>query len=478
MSSLEQIKRAAPFAIRYNTDSIMDTFAGRWQLGVKGEYLLNGGVSTFTGAIAGPNMYKSTILSSQMLMVLENYPPIHALGFECEGTGEALRWQDLAERAAPTLSAEGIEDHPRVILTNLEHYTGNEIWSEIKDIYRERTKAKEKLRLDTPLADRYGEPMRTVPPILFLIDSLTQFRPEAMDTIQSKGEIGESSQNMLYMKGGIAKAQMLDEAPTIMHRGGLFILATAQLGKKFDMGQSPGVPTETLRHMADNMEMKGTSRGFQYLPNNLYWIARTRPLLTDSKAGSDRLPKYPVNQEISVNKDPDLMSMTVLNVRAKAGPSGMPIDLVVSQREGLLKHLTDYHFISETKVSDGIYGMDASGSGGSIRRLHLYPDVPVGRTNIREKLDTDPLLCRACQITRDLLMFASHRMSLPTGVTGCSPKELYDDLKAKGYDWTQLLNTRAYWTFDQYTHPVPFLSTVDLLRMRTGDYKPYWMESS
>lgn len=475
MSGLQNIKRAAPFSIRYNTDSIMDNFSGRWQLGTKGEYINNGGVATFTGAIAGPNMYKSTILASQQLMVLEHYPPIHALVFECEGTGEAARWQALAKRAAPTLAEEGIEDHPRVIQTNLDHYSGNEIWEEIKGIYRERVKNKEKLRVETPLADRYGKPVSTVPPIMFFIDSLTSFRPEAMDAIQNKGEIGESGQNMLFMKGGIAKSQMLDEAPTIMHRGGLFILATAQLGAKFDMGQTHALPPETLRHMAENVEMKGTSRHFKYLPNNLFWIAKTRPLLVDGKTSSEKLPRYPIEQEINLNKDTDLMSMTVVNVRGKSGPSGMPIDLIFSQREGFLKYLTDYDFISNTKYEDGFYGMDSSGSGGSIRRLHLYPDVPVGRTNIREKLDTDPLLRRACQITRDLLMFASKRNDLPDGVELCSPKELYDDIKSKGYDWHTLLATRGYWTFDQYEHPIPFLSTVDLLRMRMGLYHPYWM---
>ena len=58
----------------------------------------------------------------------------------------------------------------------------------------------------------------------------------------------------------------------------------------------------------------------------------------------------------------------------------------------------------------------------------------------------------------------------------CSPKELYEDIKKLGYDWNVLLNTRGYWTIDQYTNPVPYLSTVDLLRMRKGLYEPYWLK--
>ncbi len=58
----------------------------------------------------------------------------------------------------------------------------------------------------------------------------------------------------------------------------------------------------------------------------------------------------------------------------------------------------------------------------------------------------------------------------------CTPQELYDDLKAKGFDWDVLLNTRGYWTYLDDPNPLPFLSTMDLLRMRTGEYFPYWMD--
>jgi hypothetical protein len=57
----------------------------------------------------------------------------------------------------------------------------------------------------------------------------------------------------------------------------------------------------------------------------------------------------------------------------------------------------------------------------------------------------------------------------------CSTKQLYDDLKAKCYDWDQILSeTRSWWTLDP-DHPKKFLSTMDLLKMRVGQYHPYWM---
>jgi hypothetical protein len=104
------------------------------------------------------------------------------------------------------------------------------------------------------------------------------------------------------------------------------------------------------------------------------------------------------------------------------------------------------------------------------------PDYKVGRTTIRQALETDVKLRNAVRIMSEMLQASNEWRFLPKEWL-CTPKELYEDIKAKGYDWDELLNTRGYWTFDQYTHPVPFLSFIDLLKMRVGLYHPYWMES-
>jgi hypothetical protein len=48
-------------------------------------------------------------------------------------------------------------------------------------------------------------------------------------------------------------------------------------------------------------------------------------------------------------------------------------------------------------------------------------------------------------------------------------------VKEKGYDWDEILgNTRGWWTLNNDEHPIPYLSTLDLMRMRLDKYKPYW----
>ena len=59
----------------------------------------------------------------------------------------------------------------------------------------------------------------------------------------------------------------------------------------------------------------------------------------------------------------------------------------------------------------------------------------------------------------------------------CTPAELYQDLKDMGYDWDKLLDTRGYWLINQYDKDnVPYLHTVDLLKMRKGLYHPWWYD--
>jgi hypothetical protein len=58
----------------------------------------------------------------------------------------------------------------------------------------------------------------------------------------------------------------------------------------------------------------------------------------------------------------------------------------------------------------------------------------------------------------------------------CTPAQLYTDIINLGYSWDTLLNTRQHWVFVKDDNDnLPFLSTLDLLKMRVGEYKPYWL---
>jgi hypothetical protein len=154
-------------------------------------------------------------------------------------------------------------------------------------------------------------------------------------------------------------------------------------------------------------------------------------------------------------------------LRSKSGPSGNTIEIIVSQTEGVLPGLTEFNYIKDS----GRFGLN-----GSLQNyaLDIYPECKLSRTTVRGKLDKDSKLRRAMNITSELCQIQEYFKAQSEYF--CTPAELYKDLKELGYDWDMILSqTRGWWTVNNEIHPLKFLSAMDLLRMRKGEYKPYWL---
>jgi hypothetical protein len=207
--------------------------------------------------------------------------------------------------------------------------------------------------------------------------------------------------------------------------------------------------------------VKGVAGKFLFLTNLLWQTVSSSTLNNQTTKG----PEFPKTRDRVDEGSFDLNVVTIKLVRNKSGASGYSFDLIVSQTEGVLPTLTEFYYVKE----NGRYGMDGNDRNYS---MTLYPEVSLSRTTVREKIDNDPLLCRAIKITADLLQIKQFYKEFPLEIP--EVKDLYEKI-GKKYDWKQLLATRDYWTFNQYEHPVPFLSTMDLLEMYHDTYTPYWL---
>lgn len=184
-----------------------------------------------------------------------------------------------------------------------------------------------------------------------------------------------------------------------------------------------------------------------------------------------KMPIYPKEGEIEIEGDTDLRIITVFNLRPKSGIAGIPVRIITTQSVGPLMELSAFHMCRERDW----FGISVTGNNANFR-LDLYPEVSLTRKNIRTKLDEDPQLGVAVNLTNDLLMLKHYHRALWTQY-GCTAQELHDDIEALGYDWKTLLQTRNFWVFDcdLDLHPEPFLSIMDLLKMRKKEYIPYWL---
>lgn len=467
MAFLAGVKPSIPVHVRYNMDSTLDLATGRPQVGQKGETIINGGITPYTALVGAPKTFKS-VLGDSIVAIMSTRYGVETLKHNSEPGGDLFRIQEISKHCAPDLyNNPDIESFDKIVVTGLDQYTGSEIWDLIGKIAAEREKAAKKLVVQTPLMDKDGI-VCTIPPFLWFEDSLSVWRPDNVIEMQDKNEAGSKGQNMVFMSGGRAKTQMIAEYPTMIARSGMFFVQTAHLGEKYQL-DAYAPKFDKLAFAKTNIVIKQTCDMFHYLPSTMWWVMGVRPLLHPK----NKTPEYQRDETDTKVNDTDLMLMVMTNVRGTTGSSGFYEEIVMSQTEGWIPRLSEFRYIKEWGTGD-VVGFGMHGNNVNFR-LDLLPEVCVTRNTVRTKLAQDPKFAQATRFTADLC-FIHERMKRYPKEMLCTAQELYEDLKKLGYDWDRLLNTRSYWTFDQYTHPIPFLTIFDLLRMRAGLYRPYWYD--
>lgn len=321
--------------------------------------------------------------------------------------------------------------------------------------------------METPFLTRDKVSLLKIPvPTFGAIDSFSEFETADVAKIQNENELGDSGGNTVHMRQGLAKTRFLMDIPTLAGGSYHYMLFTAHIGKDIAMasGPMPAPPVKKLQHLKHGDKLKGVTDKFTFLMSNCWHAYNAAPLINQSTKG----PEYPRNPDDNNPGDMDLNIVSMRQLRGKSGPSGTVIEVIVSQSEGVLAELTEFHYIKSN---------DRFGISGTMQHyvLDLYPDCKLSRTTIRSKIDSDPLLRRALNITAELCQMRNLWHHLDDGIL-CTAKEMYESLKEQGYDWNSLLNTRGYWCLNNDNHPVPFLSTMDLCRMVKKEYRPYWLK--
>lgn len=457
-----KFSQAKPFRIAYNVGCLQDISTGRYEKGMKGENILNGGVAAIEGVTGPGNSFKSSLSHYRMLMVLKRYALATGYIYDTENSATLRRIQDLANVLDPSGELANSLDLEvmRFMFTDAAEYNGSEWWDLFKEGILDRIKTIKPV--ETPFLNaKEGACYKMMPPMVGEIDSFSQFQSGNVFKKTQEGTVGDGELNPVAMHNAAAKAQLLDTLPYLTSKAGFSIILTAHMGNAIIMDKYSG-PKKQLAFVKNDRKMKKTTEAFTFLTNNLFEIIDAKPLLDDKKQ-----PEFPRDEEDDIKGMTDLMEITVLPIRTKGGITGFPFTLVVSQRYGIQPTLTEYYYL-KTYNRFGLTGNLVQ------QRLAIYPDVVFTRKSIRKLADSDPKFRRATEILSELCQIDV--LWPEYGSLMVEPTELYEGLKKKGYDWDVLLSTRGYWTHDQYTNPVPFLSTKDLLEMYHGTYHPYWME--
>ena len=470
MSLFNNLPSIPSFRPAFNIGGGLDIPCGAYHIGKHGESILNGGLSNIV-SLAGPgNSFKTVIMLFINLSVANRINQYKVSLYDTESSLSYDRVNQLSERFANLCDIDhGSDflspDELRILITSSADILGDVYFDEILKIASEKRKSKAPL-LETPFFTPAGKPISLLPPTGSMIDSLSEFKVTANETnIVDKNSLGESGNNILYMRQGIAKKQLITQLPNMCVNSGLYFTMTAHIGDEFDIGGMMAPKKHKLTHAKKGSKITGTTKAFEFINNALYEIFDCG-LLNNKEYQTGVL--YPVIESDRAPDCTDLLKIHLKLTRNKSGPSGACIDLIVSQREGVLAHLSQFHYIKE-EDRFGLVGNNTSYA------LALVPDIKLSRTTVRGKIDEFPEVRRALEIISELLQIKTLWAELPDNLM-CTPEELYNDIKALGYDWNVLLNTRGYWVFNESENDeLPYLSTMDLLKVRKGLYTPYFL---
>lgn len=468
MSLIPGFQRALPVKPSINIGALFDIPTGVYITGKHGESILNGGLASITAVVGIGNNFKSTIAHYMNLSGMHKIAAAiqsYLITYDTEININEQELKRFYRYQFPLFGGTDLIQEGYWQVTDKTRYYANE-WYEIYRDFMKSKKGDDKGKMDTPFLDRDGVSLMKFPvPSFAEVDSFSEFESSDLAKIQDENELGDSGGNTIHMRKGLMQTRFLMELPALVGAGGGYVTLTAHVGKKIQMatGPMPQAPEKLLQHLKNGDAIKGVSGKFFFLLHNCWHARNAVPYINQTTKAAE----YPRAGEDALAGDTDLNMVSVTQLRGKNGATGYTLNLLVSQRDGVLPALSEFHYC-KTNNRWGLGGNDKN------YYLELMPDVKLMRTTVRSKLDSDPLLARAMNITSEMLQIKQYWPAFPKEWM-CTPLELYEDLKKLGYDWNDLLNTRGWWTLNNDEYPVPMLSTLDLLKMRKGLYFPYWM---
>jgi len=484
LNLLKSVPSIAAIEANYNVGSLFDIPTGMYHKGVHGESILSSGVSSINSIAGPPNSFKSALILYNLLTIASQVRGTQAWIYDTEGSMKYPRIKQLAKRF-PKLkdidfgseAIRGTEDD-RFTVTSSKEMMGEKFFEMLKEIVDGRDKDRVKQTLTTPfLIPGKDEHLKALLPLNVIIDSLSNFEVSQLNAkMIDKNELGDSGNNMFFMKSGIVKKFLINQLPLLTNTGGICMWMTAHVGDEFDLDGPYAPKKHKMTHARKGSKVTGTTKAFEFI-NTVVWEIHNASLLNNSASRTGVL--YPNGDLDRDENSKDLIKLRVVTMRSKLGGSGIQLDLIISQREGHLPALTQFHYCKESKDATDLKGAIGWGVEGSSQSyfMSLYPEAKLGRTTVRAKLDDDEKLRRAVHISSEILQMKSLWVGYDDDFF-CEPSVLRDDLIAKGYDWDILLDTRSYWVFKEHEQfeDKPYLSTMDLLLMRTGEYHPYWYD--
>ena len=454
--------------IMLNLGAGLDIPTGSFYPGKFGEHALCGGLGIVTGITGKGNNFKTTLdewciarSAARYSSEIETDITTH----DTEENKDARRIMRLAS-AQPEFAGRDLFQEGVWTITGKSGMMGDKWFAKLKEFLEAKEKNRKEIMLETPFLDVNGKDrVKIMQPTFSFIDSFSEFETSDIAKIMDDNELGEAGGNTIYMRQNLAKNRLLMEYPRLGIANQHYLATTAHFGKELQMASGPYAPPpeKKMNSMRPGEKVKGVPDKYFYLTHWLIHVSGSVGL-----KNKDNVVDYPKDTDDKRVGDTDLWIVPAVFLRNKTGPSSIQTEIIISQSEGVLPSLTEFHFLRKSRW--GLVGNDQNYVNA------LMPEEKLSRSVIRRKLATNAALRRATNIASELYQMSLYHVQSRHNII--EPEELYAKIKERGYNWDMILNkTRGWWKLNNERHPLLHLSTQDLLNMASGTYHPYWLEA-
>lgn len=438
----------SPFQPYLNTGTLYDVQTGVFVPGTHGGAVLNGGFSNTNGFIGRQQMFKSTVMFSHEMRAMSYYPGSESYTLDTEFSLK----KDRQARFSPYHNHADLCS--RMVIQTPAFKTAEEFFEDIKKLAAEKLAHRDDYLVESPIIDpRTGKALMMLLPTFVNYDSWSKMFSSNMQTTFDTKTLGSSDTNMVYMRDGNIKKMIMTQLPTLGTRAGIYFMLSAHIGDKYEL--NPYAPSpKSLQHMRASEKLKEVGSDFNFLVSNTLEM-RTVQLLVDG----EKECLYP----IPGGSDVELSEVTAIMQRGKNNMSGLQLPLVVSQADGVLSDLTNYHYLKKNEY----FGL----LGNKNTHKPAMSDVSVGRTTIRQKL-TDPKVARTIELLAQLCYIQDNWVTTGTEVDFMMKPDLLAEklLASDGPYLDDVTGSRGWWTYDK-KNTQPYLSLYDVLAIAQGTYR-------
>lgn len=439
----------SPFRPYLNTGTMYDVHTGIFVPGSHGGMVLNGGLTTTNAFVGRPKMFKSTEMLSLGMRCMANYT-------RSETAINDTEYAQKKERVIAFVPNANYEDlEHRLTITTPEIMSAEEFFELVKKTADEKLKHSADYLVNSMILDpKTLQPVKMFIPTFIVIDSWSKMMSSFMQATLDTKQIGSSDTNMIYMKDGNIKKMIMLQLPALASRAGIYFLLSAHVGNKYELNPYAATPKD-MQHMKSTDKLKEVGADFNFVISNSSEMRKVSLLQNENK--DDAL--YPFEG----SSNTELNEVVSVLLSCKNAPSGSTLSTIISQKQGILSDLSNYHYLRNNEY----FGL----IGNKSTHKPVLTDISVSRTKIREKLQ-DSEFCRAIQILAELCYIQNNWSMVGTEIDFMMKPEILGEklLSSDQSIIRDILQSRSCWTYDE-NNLQPYMSTYDVLAIAQNKYK-------